>query len=104
MIYKVLSLFSGCGGMDLGIEGDFSFLGKFRGLLGLVWASHRGSVSCTKQTVMCSDEYLLGTVIDQRVVTPPDCKFLSCSLASASGSYGLSFSRGFMSGHYMLAV
>lgn len=28
MTFKVLSLFSGCGGMDLGIEGGFSFLGK----------------------------------------------------------------------------
>lgn len=27
-MYKILSLFSGCGGMDLGIEGGFSFLGK----------------------------------------------------------------------------
>ncbi len=25
---KILSLFSGCGGMDLGFEGGFSFLGK----------------------------------------------------------------------------
>ena len=28
MTYKVLSLFSGCGGMDLGIEGGFNYLGK----------------------------------------------------------------------------
>jgi len=27
-IYKIASLFSGCGGMDLGAEGGFSFLGK----------------------------------------------------------------------------
>lgn len=27
-IYKIASLFSGCGGMDLGSEGGFSFLGK----------------------------------------------------------------------------
>ena len=26
MTLKVVSLFSGCGGMDLGIEGNFSFL------------------------------------------------------------------------------
>jgi DNA (cytosine-5)-methyltransferase 1 len=27
-IYKIASFFSGCGGMDLGTEGNFSFLGK----------------------------------------------------------------------------
>ena len=27
-IYKIASLFTGCGGMDLGAEGDFVFLGK----------------------------------------------------------------------------
>ena len=26
--YKVVSLFSGCGGMDLGFEGDFEYLKK----------------------------------------------------------------------------
>lgn len=26
--YKVISLFSGCSGMDVGIEGGFNFLGK----------------------------------------------------------------------------
>jgi DNA (cytosine-5)-methyltransferase 1 len=26
--YKIVSLFSGCGGMDLGSEGGFVFLGK----------------------------------------------------------------------------
>lgn len=26
--YKVISLFSGCGGLDLGLEGNFSFLGR----------------------------------------------------------------------------
>ena len=26
--YKVVSLFSGCGGMDLGLMGGFSFLGR----------------------------------------------------------------------------
>lgn len=27
--FKVISLFSGCGGMDLGFKGDFKFLGKY---------------------------------------------------------------------------
>ena len=28
MTYRVLSLFSGCGGMDLGLEGGFKFLNR----------------------------------------------------------------------------
>lgn len=39
--YKVVSLFSGCGGLDLGILGDFNFLGKHyeRTLFDIVWAN-----------------------------------------------------------------
>lgn len=28
MAYKIASLFSGCGGLDLGFTGGFSFMGK----------------------------------------------------------------------------
>lgn len=39
--YKVISLFSGCGGLDLGIEGGFSFLGKYykKNPFKIVWAN-----------------------------------------------------------------
>ena len=39
--YKVVSLFSGCGGLDLGIVGGFSFLGKYyeKNPFDIVWAN-----------------------------------------------------------------
>lgn len=39
--YKVISLFSGCGGLDLGIVGGFSFLGKYypENPFEIIWAN-----------------------------------------------------------------
>lgn len=39
--YKVVSLFSGCGGLDLGIEGNFSYLGRYyeKNPFKVVWAN-----------------------------------------------------------------
>lgn len=39
--YKVISLFSGCGGLDLGIEGGFSYLGKYydKNPFKIIWAN-----------------------------------------------------------------
>jgi len=39
--YKVISLFSGCGGLDLGLEGNFAFLGNHyaRNPFDVVWAN-----------------------------------------------------------------
>lgn len=39
--YKVVSLFSGCGGLDLGLEGDFEFLGEYFGKnpFHVIWAN-----------------------------------------------------------------
>lgn len=39
--YKVVSLFSGCGGLDLGIVGGFSYLGKYydRNPFDIIWAN-----------------------------------------------------------------
>lgn len=39
--YKVVSLFSGCGGLDLGLEGGFSYLGKYydKNPFKIIWAN-----------------------------------------------------------------
>ena len=39
--YKVVSLFSGCGGLDLGIEGDFTYLNKHysKNPFKIIWAN-----------------------------------------------------------------
>lgn len=39
--YQVISLFSGCGGLDLGIEGDFTYLGHYyaKNPFKIIWAN-----------------------------------------------------------------
>ena len=46
--YSVVSLFSGCGGMDLGFRGGFTFLGKkySRHPFELVWANEINEAAC----------------------------------------------------------
>lgn len=45
---KVVSLFSGCGGMDLGFVGGFEFLGKFYGKhpFNIIWANDLNVAAC----------------------------------------------------------
>lgn len=45
---SVISLFSGCGGMDLGFTGGFEFLGKYhpKTLFEVVWANDLNSAAC----------------------------------------------------------
>jgi len=46
--HKVISLFSGCGGMDLGFRGDFTFLNQFFDPLpfDIVWANDFNAAAC----------------------------------------------------------
>lgn len=46
--YKVISLFSGCGGMDLGFTGGFSSLGKMyaKHPFNIVWANDFNAAAC----------------------------------------------------------
>ena len=46
--FKVISLFSGCGGMDLGFVGGFSFLGRHyaRTPFDIVWANDFNAAAC----------------------------------------------------------
>lgn len=45
---NVVSLFSGCGGLDLGFLGDFTFLGKYYGktLFNIAWANEINTAAC----------------------------------------------------------
>ena len=47
-IINVVSLFSGCGGMDLGLIGGFDFLGKHYAKTGfnIIWANEISSAAC----------------------------------------------------------
>lgn len=46
--FKVISLFSGCGGMDLGFAGGFSFLGKryAKNPFDIIWANDFNEAAC----------------------------------------------------------
>ena len=46
--YKIVSLFSGCGGLDLGFRGGFSFLGKefYRNPFEIIWANEMNKAAC----------------------------------------------------------
>ena len=61
--YSVVSLFSGCGGLDLGFLGDFSFLGDHYSRLPfeVVWANDISAAACRtyrrnlKHEIRCGD-------------------------------------------------
>jgi DNA (cytosine-5)-methyltransferase 1 len=46
--FEVVSLFSGCGGMDLGFKGGFDFLGKhyFENPFDIIWANDLNEAAC----------------------------------------------------------
>jgi DNA (cytosine-5)-methyltransferase 1 len=61
--YKVVSLFAGCGGLDLGFVGNFDFLGKRYGSnnFEIIWANDIDESSCVsyqkyfKHKIVCGD-------------------------------------------------
>jgi DNA (cytosine-5)-methyltransferase 1 len=61
--YSVLSLFSGCGGLDLGFQGNFTFLGKkyARNNFDVIWANDLDKNACEtyrnyfNHSIVCGD-------------------------------------------------
>ena len=70
--WTVASLFSGCGGLDLGFVGDFEFLGKYYPRLPfeIVWANELNPAACKTY------EYNLGNIvqgdINEKIETLPE--------------------------------
>lgn len=62
-VFSVVSLFSGCGGKDLGVRGDFNFLGRHyeRNNFDIVWANDINKYACNtyrnyfKHNIVCDD-------------------------------------------------
>ncbi len=62
-VYSVISLFAGCGGLDLGFTGDFNFLGKkfAKRNFEIVWANDIDESACVtfknyfKHDIVCGD-------------------------------------------------
>lgn len=67
--YTIISLFAGCGGLDLGFKGDFTYLEKHysRRRFEIAWANDIDAASCRtferyfKHTIVCGD---IGEIID----------------------------------------
>lgn len=62
--YKVASLFSGCGGMDLGFLGDFSVFGMYyaRNPFDIVWANELNPAACKTYSANIDDSIVCGDI------------------------------------------
>ncbi len=72
--HKIVSLFSGCGGMDLGFLGGFAFGGKFYDHLPfeIVWANEIDSLACDTYAANFGADTLHRGDIDDVMDTLPD--------------------------------
>ncbi len=69
--FSVVSLFAGCGGLDLGFKGEFEFLGKkyAKRNFELVWANDIDESACEtftknlKHDIVCGD---IGKILDNK--------------------------------------
>lgn len=71
--YTVVSLFSGCGGLDLGFKGGFSYLGKEYGRnpYDLVWANEINRAACLTYRKNVDDSIIEGDIEEQFKNMPP---------------------------------
>ena len=61
---KVVSLFSGCGGMDLGLRGGFDFLGEHyqRNSFDIIWANDFNAAACRSYKRNIGPEIICGDI------------------------------------------
>lgn len=70
---SIVSLFSGCGGMDLGFHGDFTFLGRHykRHPFQITWACEINEAACRTYRRNVSNQILQGDIWDLLNCLPP---------------------------------
>jgi DNA (cytosine-5)-methyltransferase 1 len=73
--YKVISMFSGCGGMDLGFKGGFEFLGsKFeKRNFEIVWSNDLNPFACKTYEHNLGHKIYVGSVWDHMDSLPQTC-------------------------------
>jgi len=73
--YKVVSLFSGCGGMDLGLMGGFSFLGREyqKHPFEIVWANDLNPFACDTYEFNLGHPILQGDIWGHLGTLPKSC-------------------------------
>lgn len=71
--WKVVSLFAGCGGLDLGFRGDFTFLGKkyAKNKFDIVWANEINKAACATYRENVSTHIIEGP-IEEKFKCLPD--------------------------------
>ena len=97
--YRVVSLFSGCGGMDLGFRGDFTANGKYyeANPFEITWANEINSAACRTYRHNIGDHIIEGDIwenIDQLpgsadiVIGGFPCQDISINNKNAKGVFG----------------
>lgn len=73
--YKVVSMFSGCGGMDLGLVGGFEFLGKkfAKRAFKIIWANDLNKYACDTYRTYLKHDIHVGSVWDHFESLPDSC-------------------------------
>ena len=73
--HKVVSLFSGCGGMDLGFKGNFTFLEEHYAPLpfDIVWSNDFNPFACRTYKQNLGHDILVGDVWENLNSLPPSC-------------------------------
>jgi DNA (cytosine-5)-methyltransferase 1 len=76
--YRMISMFSGCGGMDLGFLGGFHFLGReyARNPFDIVWANDLNPYACATYKHNLKHEIHVGSVWDHIDSMPPSADLL----------------------------
>lgn len=65
-VRTVISFFSGCGGLDLGFQGDFTYLGKYYPRLPnrMIWANDNNRAACETYKSNIGEHIVCGDVYD----------------------------------------
>lgn len=73
--YRVVSMFSGCGGMDLGFQGGFDFLGETYQRLPfqIIWANDLNKYACATYQRNLGHDIHVGSVWDHFDSLPESC-------------------------------